>query len=70
MWIKWITIHKSYGVPRVAQEFRTYLEHKGVRVRLQIRKTKRMAPIYYLQVPQDQKIRAETFLAEFKKSMQ
>lgn len=70
MWTKWVTIHQSYGLPRVAQEFRTYLENRGVRVRLQTGKTKRSAPIYYILVPIDQKKRAETYLADFKKSMQ
>jgi predicted secreted acid phosphatase len=68
MWTKWVTIHQSYGVPRVAQEFIRYLEIKGVRVRLTSRQTRRSGHVYALQVPDDQRQAAEELLRQFKKS--
>jgi hypothetical protein len=68
MWTKWVTIHQSYGVPRVAQECRRYLETRGVRVNLTSRKTKRSGFLYTLQVPAEQQQTAEELLRQFKRS--
>ncbi|QRG69639.1 hypothetical protein [Brevibacillus choshinensis] len=70
MWIKWVTIHESYGLPRVAQECRLYLEGKGIRVRLFSKQTKRAGHLYMLQVPSDQEEEARNWLREFKSSFQ
>jgi hypothetical protein len=68
-WTKWVTIHESYGLPRAAQECRTYLENRGIRVKLRIGKSKRDAPIYVLQVPEEEKKEAEALLSRFKKTL-
>ena len=70
MWVKWVTIHESYGLPRVAQECRRYLEGQGIRVRLFSKQTKRAGHLYMLQVPADQEELARSCLLEFKSSFQ
>lgn len=70
MWIKWVTIHESYGLPRVAQECRRYLEGKGIQVRLYSKQTKRAGHVYTLQVPADQQEEAKFWLREFKSTLQ
>lgn len=70
MWIKWVTIHESYGLPRVAQECRRYLERQGIRVRLLSRQTKRAGHLYMLQVPSIQEEQAREWLREFKSTLQ
>ncbi|GED66347.1 hypothetical protein BRE01_00490 [Brevibacillus reuszeri] len=69
MWIKWVTIHESYGLPRVAQECRRFLETKGISVRLTSQKTKRAGYLYMLQVPSKQEEQAKKWLADFKSSL-
>ncbi|EMT53894.1 MULTISPECIES: hypothetical protein [Brevibacillus] len=66
MWIKWVTIHESYGLPRMANECRHYLEMKGIRVRLLSRKTQRTGHVYVLQVPEKQRDQALEWLHQFK----
>ncbi|MED4908553.1 hypothetical protein [Brevibacillus centrosporus] len=65
-WIKWVTIHESYGLPRVAQECRRYLESQGIRVRINFKQTKRAGHVYMLQVPADQEELARICLQAFK----
>jgi len=69
MWIKWTTIHESYGLPRMAQECRRYLETKGISVRIMSKKTKRAGYHYMLQVPLEQEEQARKWLSEFKSSL-
>lgn len=69
MWIKWVTIHESYGLPRVAQECRQYLESRGIQVRLTSKKTKRAGYIYALQVPLSQQELAQELLNAFKETL-
>ncbi|MGG1660349.1 hypothetical protein [Brevibacillus sp. NRS-1366] len=69
MWIKWVTIHESYGLPRVAQECRRFLEIKGIQVRLLSKKTKRAGYLYTLQVPIEQQEQAKKWLSEFKSTL-
>ncbi|QQE73018.1 hypothetical protein KDJ56_13815 [Brevibacillus composti] len=66
MWIKWVTIHESYGLPRVAQEYRHYLERRGIHVRLLFRKTRKMSHVYILQVPAEEREQALEWLRMFK----
>ncbi|MDA5108529.1 MULTISPECIES: hypothetical protein [Brevibacillus] len=70
MWIKWRTIHESYGLPRMAQECRRYLETRGVRVRLLAQRTKRAGHVYVLQVPAEEREEAEQWLRRFKQTLQ
>lgn len=69
MWIKWVTIHESYGLPRVAHECRRFLEIKGIQVRLLSKKTKRAGHLYTLQVPNEQQELAKKWLSEFKSTL-
>jgi hypothetical protein len=69
MWIKWVTIHESYGLPRVAQECRQFLELQGIQVRLITKKNKRTGLVYQLQVPSTVQERARERLLAFKRSM-
>lgn len=69
MWIKWVTIHESYGLPRIAQECRRYLEGKGVRVRLLSKQTKKAGHLYTLQVPINQQDQAKAWLLDFKNTL-
>ena len=69
MWVKWVTLHESYGLPRIAQELRRYLELKGIRVRLVSKRTRRAGYQYLLQVPKSQQQQAEQFLRSFKDSL-
>ncbi|ELK43347.1 hypothetical protein D478_03994 [Brevibacillus agri BAB-2500] len=69
MWTKWVTIHESYGLPRVASECRRYLEIKGIRVRLLSRETKKGGYVYTLQVPSSQAAEARQWLREFKSTL-
>ncbi|GEB31402.1 MULTISPECIES: hypothetical protein [Brevibacillus] len=69
MWTKWVTIHESYGLPRVASECRIYLEMKGIRVRLLSRETKKGGHVYTLQVPISQAAEARERLREFKSGL-
>ncbi|CAM3636973.1 MULTISPECIES: hypothetical protein [Brevibacillus] len=66
MWIKWVTIHESYGLPRVAQECRQYLELQGIQVRLVGMRTRRKGHVYKLQVPVEQEEQARERLHTFK----
>lgn len=68
MWTNWVTIHESFGLPRVAQDCRTFLEHNGIRVRFQL--NRKQAMIYYtLQVPQPQEHAARELLTRFRKNL-
>ncbi|BAH43103.1 MULTISPECIES: hypothetical protein [Brevibacillus] len=69
MWIKWVTIHESYGLPRIAQECRRYLEMKGIRVRLLSKQTKKAGHVYTLQVPLAQQEQAKVLLRDFKNTL-
>lgn len=69
MWIKWVTIHESYGLPRLAQECRQYLESKGIQVRLTSKQTKRAGYVYALQVPYGQQESARRMLRDFKDTL-
>lgn len=66
MWIKWVTIHESYGLPRVAQECRQYLELQGIQARLIGKRTRRKGHVYKLQVPVEQEEQARERLHMFK----
>lgn len=69
MWTKWVILHHSYGLPRVAMECRTYLENRGIRVKLRMGRSKRATSKYYLLVPKGQKAQAEAHLADFRKGL-
>ncbi|GAA4710614.1 hypothetical protein [Brevibacillus fulvus] len=69
MWTKWISLHRSYGFPRAAEECRVYLENNGVRVRLKLKRNKRATVLYILQVPKESHRRAKELLAQFKKTL-
>jgi len=69
MWVKWVTIHESFGLPRAAQELRCFLELEGIRVRLVSRRTKRAGHVYALQVPRAQRKKAEQILYDFRKRL-
>jgi hypothetical protein len=69
MWTKWVTIHESYGLPRVADDCRRYLESRGVRVRLVSRQTKRSGHLYTLKVPLEQKGIAMELLRTYKNKL-
>ncbi|WP_255298379.1 hypothetical protein [Brevibacillus dissolubilis] len=60
-----MSVHKSYGLPRVAHEYRRLLEHKGIRVRLKVKK-KGMIHSYEVQVPSYKRDDAARLLEEFK----
>lgn len=70
MWVKWVTIHESYGLPRIAQELRQFLERKGITVRLVSHRTRRAGHLYTLQVPKSQLEQAEHHLNAFKNTLQ
>lgn len=65
MWVKWIAIHESYGLPRAAQECRQYLENQGIRVKISTRE-RRSVFVYRLLVPSEQKEQAEMLLKRFR----
>lgn len=65
MLTKWVTIHQSYGLPRVAQECRRFLENHGIRVQL-FGESRGHLYLYFLQVPHEQKHHAMEILAKFR----
>ncbi|MET3290035.1 hypothetical protein EDM56_19160 [Brevibacillus fluminis] len=68
MWTNWVTIHESFGLPRVAQDCRTFLENNGIRVRLQL--SRKQTSVYYLlQVPKAQEGAARELLTRFRKNL-
>ncbi len=67
MWKKWVVIHKSYGLPRAAQECRRYLENKGIRAKISTEE-KRSVFVYRLLVPGEQQEQAEMLLKRFRQS--
>ncbi|MED1783368.1 hypothetical protein P4V43_16245 [Brevibacillus fortis] len=69
MWIKWVTVHESYGLPRIVQEYRSYLEMKGISVRLLFRQTKKAGHVYTLQVPLAHEEQAKALLRDFQNTL-
>ncbi|MGE5703976.1 MAG: hypothetical protein ACM32O_15745 [Clostridia bacterium] len=69
MWTKWVTIHQSFGVPRAAQDCRTYLEQHGIYARIQMNRRKQMISTYWIQVPRDQEKQARELLTHFRKNL-
>ena len=70
MWVKWVTIHESYGFPQIAQELRGYLELRGITVRLVSKRGKGTGNLYQLQVPKTQLKQAEQYRDAFKSTWQ
>lgn len=69
MWTRWVTIHQSYGLPRVAQDCRQFLELKGIQVKVVAKRTKRNGHVYSLRVPSSQQEQAKKWLHLFKQTM-
>lgn len=68
MFTRWVTIHESYGLPRAAQEYRQYLETRGISVRLQ---GERRGSLYYywIQVPRPLQKRAVELMVQYKQGL-
>lgn len=68
MWTKWKTIHRSFGLPRAAHACRSYLETRGVPVRLVGRRRGSLF-VYILQVPEGQQALARQLLERCKQDL-
>ncbi|WP_421616767.1 hypothetical protein ACAF76_013395 [Brevibacillus sp. TJ4] len=68
MWVKWVTIHESYGFSQFSQELRRFLETNGIRVRIVM--ARRAGNLYELQVPKSQQTKAEQYRDTFKEAWQ
>jgi hypothetical protein len=68
LWTNWVSIHQSFGLPRVAQDCRAYLEHNGIRVRFQMNR-KQTITSYYLLVPKAQEQDARELLTHFRRNL-
>ncbi|QDX93334.1 hypothetical protein EEL32_09380 [Brevibacillus laterosporus] len=69
MWVKWVSIHQSYGLPRAAEDYRQRLRLAHIRSRITSKKSG-ATYVYNLQVPIAEKDRALQVLHTMKKEMQ